>query len=205
MAVEIIYETHSLTEDNEQGIATGWLPGQLSAQGRRLAAELGVRRRDTGLAAVFSSDLLRAVDTARIAFDGTAIPIIQDVRLRECNYGELNGRPVAELVADRGRRIDEPFPGGQSYRDVVDATADFLRELGRDRDGQKVLVIAHSANKWALDHLLAGAVLEEVVHAPFGWREGWTYHLPTGWDGPDRARADGEPERPQSITTPSQA
>jgi broad specificity phosphatase PhoE len=41
MAVQIVYETHSLTEDNEAGRATGWLPGRLSAAGRELAAELG--------------------------------------------------------------------------------------------------------------------------------------------------------------------
>nr|MDT0660109.1 histidine phosphatase family protein [Micromonospora sp. DSM 115978] len=205
MAVEIIYETHSLTVDNEQGIATGWLPGELSTRGRLLAAELGARRRDTGIAAVFTSDLLRAVETARIAFAGTAIPIIQDRRLRECDYGELNGRPVAELTADRGRRVDEPFPGGQSYREVVVATEEFLREVARDRDGQRVLVIAHSANKWALDCLLGGAVLEEVIHAPFGWREGWTYLLPTGWVGLNGGRPEVGPEQPESITTPSQA
>jgi broad specificity phosphatase PhoE len=53
MAVAIIFETHSLTTDNEAGIATGWLPGQLSERGRGLAAELGQRYRATGIAAVF--------------------------------------------------------------------------------------------------------------------------------------------------------
>jgi hypothetical protein len=63
-AVNIVYETHSLTEDNEKGIATGWLPGKLSAQGRQFASQLGDRRRKGGLAAVFVSDLHRAVETA---------------------------------------------------------------------------------------------------------------------------------------------
>lgn len=36
-----MYETHSLTADNEKGIATDWLPGRLSDQGRRFAAEHG--------------------------------------------------------------------------------------------------------------------------------------------------------------------
>ncbi|MEU7890141.1 histidine phosphatase family protein [Microbispora bryophytorum] len=119
MAVEIVYETHSLTEDNEKGIATGWLPGRLSDQGRRFAVELGARRRDTDLAAVFVSDLHRAVETAQIAFAETTIPIRQDPRLRECNYGELNGCPVTVLAAQRARHIDDPFPGGQSYRQVI--------------------------------------------------------------------------------------
>jgi broad specificity phosphatase PhoE len=127
MAVEIIYETHSLTEDNENGIATGWLPGRLSGQGRRFAAELGTRRRVDDLAAVFVSDLHRAVETAQIAFADTPIPIYRDPRLRECNYGELNGCPVTVLAAQRARHIDQPFPGGQSYRQILTATGDFCR------------------------------------------------------------------------------
>ncbi|HEY6015153.1 MAG TPA: histidine phosphatase family protein, partial [Gaiellaceae bacterium] len=94
MSVELVYETHSITVDNEQGIATGRLPGELSEEGRRLAAELGVRRRDDGVAAVYTSDLARAVETAAIAFGGSGIPVYEDARLRECDYGELNGAPV---------------------------------------------------------------------------------------------------------------
>lgn len=94
MSVEIFYETHSITLDNEAGIATGWLPGKLSAAGREAAARLGSRRRDDGIAAVFVSDLARAVETVEIAFAGSDIPIIQDARLRECNYGDWNGMPV---------------------------------------------------------------------------------------------------------------
>ncbi len=46
MAIEIVFETHSWSEDNERGVATGWLPGRLSDRGRDLAHELGARRRD---------------------------------------------------------------------------------------------------------------------------------------------------------------
>ena len=72
VAVELVYETHSISVDNERGIATGWLPGELSEEGRRLAAELGKRRRHDGIACVFTSDLRRAVETAEIAFAGAA-------------------------------------------------------------------------------------------------------------------------------------
>jgi len=34
VGIEIVFETHSTTEDNEAGRATGWLPGRLSEQGR---------------------------------------------------------------------------------------------------------------------------------------------------------------------------
>ena len=53
--IEIVFETHSTTTDNERWIASGWLDGQLSPLGRRQAKELGERRADDEIAAVFSS------------------------------------------------------------------------------------------------------------------------------------------------------
>ena len=74
MAIELVFETHSTTEDNEQGRATGWLPGQLSERGRAQAQQLGRRRTDDGITAVFSSDLARAAQTASVAFGGLRDP-----------------------------------------------------------------------------------------------------------------------------------
>jgi broad specificity phosphatase PhoE len=129
MAVQIIFETHSVSTDNEAGVATGWLPGALSLRGRELARALGRRRRTEAIAAVFVSDLARAVQTAELAFGGRGIPIRLDARLRECDYGERNGMPVTELAAKRSQHIDRPWPGGQSYRQVVAQVGDFLRDL----------------------------------------------------------------------------
>lgn len=176
MVLRIVYETHSTTDDNEAGIATGWLPGSLSDEGRRQAALLGERRRDDGIDVVISSDLHRAVQTVEIAFAGFDVPRRQDVRLRECDYGELNGAPVASLLP-RSRYVDRPFPGGQSYTDVVDQTRDFLADLAAEYDGGQVLLVAHSANRWALQCLLGGASLEDLVDAPFAWQTGWEYEL----------------------------
>ena len=99
--MQIVFETHSVSEDNERGMATGWLPGRLSERGRRLARELAARRRDDGLAAVFCSDLRRASETASIAFGDTDIPVFLDWRLRECDYGDRNGSPANEMHAER--------------------------------------------------------------------------------------------------------
>jgi broad specificity phosphatase PhoE len=178
MAIELVYETHSTTTDNEAGIATGWLEGRLSEAGRAQARALGERRRNDGLVTVFTSDLRRAVETAEIAFAGSDVPVRQDRRLRECDYGDLNEGPVAEIERERLLRIDEPFPGGESYRQVVERTRSFLTDLFPELDGSRVLLIAHSANRWALQHLLLGTSLEEVLAAPFEWQEGWEYTLP---------------------------
>ncbi|MDQ6601639.1 MAG: hypothetical protein M3Z19_02850 [Chloroflexota bacterium] len=66
---------------------------------------------------------------------------------------------------------------------MVDTTCDFLRDLAAHWDGSKVVIISHSANKWALDCLLKGASLEALVEAPFGWQEGWSFTLPADWTG----------------------
>ncbi len=181
MAMSLVYETHAITRDNEAGIATGWLPGDLSEAGRATAAELGLRRRDDGIDLVLCSDLRRAVQTAGIAFGGTAIPVRTDRRLREIDYGRLNGAPVSTIDTERPHRIDTPFPGGESYRQVVARTADLLEELAHAYDGRRVMLVAHSANRHALAVLLHGADLRERCSAPFVWQPGWEYTVPAGW------------------------
>ena len=163
MVVQLTYETHSRTIDNERGIATGWLPGELSADGRRFAQDPGRRWVDTDLAAVYTSDLRRAVQTAEIAFNGRIVTVITDRRLRECNYVALNGLPVARLEAERTQHIDTPYASGQNYRQVVTQMRAFLREAVLRHQNQTILVIAHSANRWALE----GQLLEALLHAPF--------------------------------------
>jgi broad specificity phosphatase PhoE len=174
--VELVYETHSITVDNERGFATGWLPGELSDAGREGARALGERRRYDGIACVFTSDLKRAVDTAEIAFAGSGIEVRQDARLRECNYGGLNGAPVEE-IEPRQEHIDTPYPGGESWRDASERMRAFLLDVAAEFDGRRILVIGHSAQRWALDHLVNGRPLEELITAPFAWREGWEYVL----------------------------
>jgi broad specificity phosphatase PhoE/GNAT superfamily N-acetyltransferase len=178
MPVRLVFETHATTVDNEIGVATGWLPGELSPTGIANAADLGRRRRDDGIDLVVTSDLQRAMQTVAVAFDGGGPPVLADARLREVDYGALNGASVDQVHAQRRQRVDEPFPGGgQSYRDVVRAVADLLAELRRDRDGQRVLLVGHAATRFALDHLLTARPLEAAVAAPFAWQEGWEYLL----------------------------
>jgi 2,3-bisphosphoglycerate-dependent phosphoglycerate mutase len=175
--VELVYETHSITLDNERGFATGWLPGELSEAGREGARELGERRRNDGIACVFTSDLKRAVDTVEIAFAGTEMEIRHDARLRECNYGELNGAPV-EQIEPRERYIDDPYPGGESWRQAVERLRDFLEDVAPEFEGKRILVIGHGAQRYGTEHLLRGRPLEEVIPADFDWQEGWEYVLP---------------------------
>ncbi|MFF3669972.1 histidine phosphatase family protein [Microtetraspora malaysiensis] len=177
MPVEIVFETHSVSQDNERGIATGWLPGRLSERGRRLAAELGERRRDDGLAAVFTSDLTRAAETASLAFAGTGVAILHDWRLRECDYGDSNGMPADQVHRSRSAYLDQPYPGGESWRQAVHRVGRFLGDVSLRWSGTRILVIGHVATRLAFDHFIDGVPLEELVDADFSWREGWEYRL----------------------------
>lgn len=178
MGIQLVFETHSLSEDNERGIATGWHDGRLSARGHALAAELGQRRRHDGIQAVFTSDLGRAVETARIAFAESTIPILLDWRLRECDYGVLNGQPADDLHRNRRHYLDTPYPGGESWRQAIARVGRFPPDLRLRWEGGRVLIIGHVATRWAFDHLLDGVPLEDLVGTDFNWREGWEYYLP---------------------------
>ena len=164
-----------MTEDNENGVATGWLPGRLSQTGCELARELGRRRCDGTIDAVFTSDLERAVETTNLAFGESGLPIFHDWRLRECNYGELNGMPVEKHFAIRSSHTVEPYPGGESWQEAIQRVDWFLDDLRMKWSGCRVVVIGHTATRWAFDHYLTGKRLETLLESDFDWQEGWEY------------------------------
>ena len=102
MSVEIIFEYHSTSTDNEAGVASGWRDPPLSEKGREQAKQLGERRRGAQIDAVFCSDLRRAVETAGIAFGGEGVPIHPDHRLREYDYRIGAGGDPGGAFATRG-------------------------------------------------------------------------------------------------------
>jgi broad specificity phosphatase PhoE len=173
--MKLWFETHSTSIDNERRIASGHLDAPLSEKGRIQAAELGARYSNRPLAIVYSSDLERASMTAEIAFAGTNVLRHQDRRLRECDYGDWAGCPVEELDAARLRFVHEPFPGGESFTDVVRRVEAFMHGLARAND--PVLIIGHRAPWYALEHLLRGRDLQQLVTSRWKWQPGWEYEL----------------------------
>jgi broad specificity phosphatase PhoE len=169
----IVFESHALSEDNERGVASGWAHSRLSERGHRLAEELGERRRSDGIAAAFSSDLGRAVETTVIALPPGTLPILLDWRLRECDYGAS----ADTHMRDRAHYLDEPYPAGESWRQPVARVARWLDDLTLRWSGERVLVVGHVATRWTLDHYLNGVPLETLVAADFAWHEGWEYQV----------------------------
>jgi broad specificity phosphatase PhoE len=171
MSIELVFETHSTTEDNERGSATGWGAGVLSAAGREEARQMGLRRPNDGIDAIFTSDLARAVETVQIAFPESGVPILMDWRLRECDYGDMTG--IAPELLDRDAHIDVPYPSGESWRQAADRVAWFLRDIERRWQRSRLLVVGHTATWRGLEHAINGTPL----NTPFEWQPGWEYRL----------------------------
>src|SRR3989344_979643 len=118
MAIKITYFVHGTTTDNEQHISSGWKDVELSELGVRQSIALKEQPKDQKFDVVFCSDLKRAHDSAKLAWEGI-YEIIPDARLRECNYGTLNGAS-SDIVEpmQKDEAITKQFPGGESYEDV---------------------------------------------------------------------------------------
>ncbi len=175
--IELIFETHATSVDNERLIASGHFDVELSPLGCAQAAELGVRYRAENLDTGLCSDLQRSYRTAEIAFAGRGLPVHRDPRIRECDYGAWTRRPAAEIDAERVRRIFEPFPGGESYAEVAARTRDLLREVERFWAGKRVLIVGHRATWYILEHVINGRDLRDVISGSWSWQPGWTYRL----------------------------
>ena len=176
--ITITYLVHGTTTDNEQNISTGWAQGELSNLGIEQAKELGFQVNNQQFDIVFCSDLKRAIDSANLAFSGK-YNIIQDNRLREANYGDLNQHHESEFNPDQYWCIDNKFPNGESYKDVEDRISDFINFLKANYSNKHIAIVAHKAPQFAFDVLLKNKSWEQAIDEDWRidkkWKPGWTY------------------------------
>jgi 2,3-bisphosphoglycerate-dependent phosphoglycerate mutase len=179
MQTTIWYETHSTTVDNENGVATGWLPGELSALGRQQAADLGSRIAERAPVAIFGSDLGRTVETVQVAYQGLDVvtPILMDWRLRECDYGELNGSPSGQVHDHRERYLTDPYPGGESWTAAVARAVAAIRDGAARFPDSTIVVVGHIATWMAAMQLAHGTPTEKLIKQEFDWEPGWSFTL----------------------------
>ncbi len=178
-SVSITYFVHGTTTDNERGIATGWANGKLSALGEQQSRDLKQLIGKNHFDAIFSSDLHRAVDSANLTFPGQKI--IQDQRLRECDYGSLTGGKEEKVKAAMELRINSPFPNGESYSDVEKRMKEFVDFLRTNYAGKHIAIVAHQAPQLALEVILKGKTWQQAIAedwrraTPKQWKPGWKY------------------------------
>ena len=166
-----------LTSDNENNIATGWNPGELSELGKKQSKELGRLIKDNKFDTIFCSDLKRALDSAYLAFPNKKI--ISDERLREANYGKLNG--ADEKLINYEEHVNIPFTNGESMQDVEVRIKNFLDFLKENYDGKNITILAHKAPQLALEVLLNNKTWEQAITTDWrktkNWQPGWQYIL----------------------------
>lgn len=181
MAIHITYFVHGTTVDNEKEISSGWSDAPLSELGVQQSIGLKELTKDRKFDVVFCSDLQRAIKSAELAWGGM-YPIIPDARLRECNYGKLNGAPSAIVEPMQEEEcIEKPFPEGESYEDVRVRIADFLEFLKKNYDGKSVAIVGHKAPQLSLDVLIAGKTWKQALAEDWrktrSWKPGWEYAI----------------------------
>lgn len=176
--IEITYFVHGTTTDNENNISSGWKDVDLSPKGVKQSIALKDQVKDRKFDVIFCSDLKRAVHSAELSFKGS-FPIVPDSRLRECNYGDFNGKPSEIVEPMQEEHIEERFLNGESYEDVKARIADFLEFLKKSYDGKAIGIIAHKAPQLALDVLLKGKTWEQAFAEDWrkkrAWQSGWQY------------------------------
>jgi len=180
MTVKITHFVHGTTTDNEQGISSGWFDVDLSDLGVQQSIELWNKVRDKHFDVVFCSDLKRAVHSAELTFKNK-VKIIQDKRLRECNYGKYNAQPSEIVEPLQEQHTIKRFPEGESYEDVKNRISDFLDFLKKNYNGNLVAIVAHKAPQLALDVLLKNKTWEQAFADDWrkkkAWQPGWDYIL----------------------------
>lgn len=174
MAVEIIYFVHGTTYDNAESKCSGWKQVELNELGKEQAINLG-KNTNYRFDVLFSSDLKRAINSAKLAWPN--IDGIQDARLRECNYGKYDGEDKKFVVYEE--HIENPFPNGESLKDVEKRMREFIGFLKEKFNNKTVGIVAHRAPQLAIEVISKNITWEEAIEKDWrkqkAWQPGWKY------------------------------
>jgi len=175
MKTEIIYFVHGTTYDNATEKCSGWKQVELNELGKQQAKNLGEVTKELKFDVIFTSDLIRAIDSANIAWPN--FEKIQDNRLRECNYGDYDGESKKLVIYEE--HINVPFPNGESLKDVEKRIAEFIEFLKQNYKGKKIAIVAHRAPQLALEVLTKNVSWDEALKNDWrktkAWQPGWEY------------------------------
>lgn len=158
IALTVYFVRHGRTEMNRLGLLQGQGGSGLLPEGFDDAARAADALEGKGIDLVYSSDLERAVQTARVL--RTRLGLRSRIRLsralREMHYGRMQGRPEPEVrrrfpLFRRDARF--VFPGGESFVDVQGRAFRWLERAIRGHPDGTLAVVTHGG--W-LRTLLAG-------------------------------------------------
>lgn len=162
---------HGESEGNQRGIIQGGLESQLTERGQRQSLALAAALADFPVAQIYTSPALRAQSTASVLADKFACPITLDERLRERNFGLLQGLSFDEAriaYPETMRRLaaGDPLisaPQGESVVDVSKRILTVLNTLALSHAGETVVVVTHGAALEILLWQLKGAAPDDEL------------------------------------------
>ena len=147
----LIFVRHGETDWNSEGRWQGQIDIALNARGRQQAQDLAQELAGANIQAIYSSDLQRAIDTARPLAHITGLTIHADARLREIHQGIWQGLLVAEIQARYTelfqQRVIDPLtiapPGGETVVQVQERVLQALDEIVQKHKNERVAIFAH--------------------------------------------------------------
>ncbi len=168
---------HGQTDWNLAGRWQGQSPKApgLNAAGRAQALSAREQLRDTHVSAIYSSDLLRARQTAELLAEPLGLTVKLEPRLREINLGAWEGMLaddiVAQYPAQMAERAQNPFdtraPNGESLREVAERVLAATNEIVKEHQDESILLVAHGVSLAVIACYAEGFRLEDVYqHIP---------------------------------------
>ena len=174
-ATRIIAVRHGETAWNVDARIQGQLDIQLNDTGRWQARRVGEALSGEELAAIYSSDLGRAHETARAISDVAGIPVVAHSGLRERRFGLFEGKTFHEIhetwpedALNWKKRIPEwaPPEGGESLLQLRERVTRTVSDLASRHTGQLIAVVAHGGVLDALYRFVTGMPLERLRDFP---------------------------------------
>jgi glucosyl-3-phosphoglycerate phosphatase len=150
----VLLARHGETEDNRPPLRfQGWRDTPLNDHGRDQARELGAAMAGRGIASIWSSDLIRARETAEIVAEALRLPVCLDARLREAYRGRWEGRLFKDVARDEPELFAQweragrtwRFPDGESLQDQLVRVSACVDEV-RATDRLPALVVCHGGS-----------------------------------------------------------
>jgi alpha-ribazole phosphatase len=166
----LILVRHGETDWNREGRYQGQADPPLNEHGRAQARALADQLAGQSFEAIYSSDLQRAVETARIVARQYGLPVRQDRRLREIDQGEWEGVRVDEITARYPQlwaaRQRDPLhtrpPAGETPLEVAARVWAAADDIARLHPGGRVLIVSHGLALAALLVRARGVPLERA-------------------------------------------
>ena len=161
---------HGETDHNATGVLQGHNPIPLNARGRRQAALVAERLATLHPSVLYSSDILRARETATIISQQLRLPVQFCEGLREWHVGTWAGKPVADytthLEAVNAHPVTYVPAGGESQIQAQDRMVAQMQAFLPRHEGETILCVSHGK---AIDlfarHILGLDVMETPAYA----------------------------------------